>query len=154
MYAVPICTAAAPRAKAAPMPRASAIPPAAITGTLTASTTCGTSAIVPTCVKNIPLCVWETEMEADDLRVELQNEIAHFVVEGSAVGAQNSSAVIEPHLDVIGLQTSSPVHFASRVAARLLVTEEIHIDWARCLSADGFQLSVRLFHTQQRTSKR
>src|SRR5262249_59293787 len=38
---------AAPSAKAAAMPRASVMPPAAITGTLTASTTCGTSAKVP-----------------------------------------------------------------------------------------------------------
>src|SRR6516165_5593707 len=92
-------------------------------------------------------------MEADDLRVELQNEIAHCVVEGRAIGVQNNSVVIEPHLDVIGLQTSSPVHFASRVGASLLVTEETHIDWARCLSADGFQLSARLFHVKQRTGK-
>jgi hypothetical protein len=45
--AVPICTPAAPRAKAATMPRASPMPPAATTGSLTASTTCGTSAMVP-----------------------------------------------------------------------------------------------------------
>jgi hypothetical protein len=90
-------------------------------------------------------------MEADNLRLELHDEIAHFVVERSAVGAQNSNVVIEPHLDVIGFQTSSPFHFASILTARLLMTEEIHIDWARCLSADDFQLSARLFHTQQRT---
>ena len=48
-YAVPICTAEAPSANAARMPRPSAMPPAAITGTRTASTTCGTSANVPTC---------------------------------------------------------------------------------------------------------
>ena len=46
-YAVPICTPAAPSAKAAAMPRASVTAPAAMTGTLTASTTCGTSANVP-----------------------------------------------------------------------------------------------------------
>ena len=45
--AVPICTPAAPSASAATMPRPSPMPPAAITGTFTASTTCGTSAIVP-----------------------------------------------------------------------------------------------------------
>ena len=93
-------------------------------------------------------------MEADNLRLELHDEIAHFVVERSAVGAQNSNVVIEPHLDVIGFQTSSPVHFASRVAARLLVTEEVHIDWARCLSADTFKLRAGLFHAQKGTSKR
>ena len=58
-YAVPICTPAAPSANAAAMPRPSAIPPAARTGTLTASTTCGTSANVPGCspifsVRNMP----------------------------------------------------------------------------------------------------
>ncbi|MNG29138.1 hypothetical protein D3C84_1145150 [compost metagenome] len=47
-YAVPTCTAEAPSMKAAATPRASAIPPAAITGTFTASTTCGTRAKVPT----------------------------------------------------------------------------------------------------------
>src|SRR5215469_3160310 len=93
-------------------------------------------------------------MEADDLGLELPNEIAHFVVEGRAVGAQNSSVVIEPQFDVIGFQTSPPVRFASRLAARLLVTKEVHIDWARCFSADGFQLSARLFHTQQRACQR
>ena len=35
------------------MPRASVMAPAAITGTFTASTTCGTSANVPTCVADI-----------------------------------------------------------------------------------------------------
>ena len=57
--ALPTCTADAPSASAATIPRASDIPPVAITGTLTASTTCGTSAKVPTCVaklsvKNMP----------------------------------------------------------------------------------------------------
>ncbi|MNV62060.1 hypothetical protein D3C71_1545890 [compost metagenome] len=46
-YAVPICTAEAPKASAANRPRWSAMPPAAITGTLTASATCGTRAKVP-----------------------------------------------------------------------------------------------------------
>ena len=46
---MPICTPAAPSANAAAMPRASAMPPAAITGTFTASTICGTSANVPSC---------------------------------------------------------------------------------------------------------
>ena len=44
MKALPICTPAAPSAKAAAMPRASAMPPAAITGTATASTIWGTRA--------------------------------------------------------------------------------------------------------------
>ena len=43
---VPIWTASAPSINAAAMPRPSAIPPAAITGIETASTTCGTSVIV------------------------------------------------------------------------------------------------------------
>ncbi len=43
---VPTWTPAAPSIKAAATPRPSAIPPAATTGTSTASTTCGTSAIV------------------------------------------------------------------------------------------------------------
>ena len=47
---MPICTPAAPSAKAAAMPRASVTPPAAITGSFTASTICGTSAKVPVCV--------------------------------------------------------------------------------------------------------
>lgn len=45
--AVPTCTAAAPSASAARMPRASAMPPAAITGRSIASTTCGSSANSP-----------------------------------------------------------------------------------------------------------
>lgn len=45
--AVPICTASAPKAIAAFTPRASAIPPAAITGIFTASTTCGINENVP-----------------------------------------------------------------------------------------------------------
>ena len=45
--AVPICTALAPSRSAAAMPRPSAMPPAAITGTVTLSATCGTSASVP-----------------------------------------------------------------------------------------------------------
>ena len=49
--AVPNCTADAPSARAATMPRASAMPPVAMTGTRTASATCGTSAIVPTWVE-------------------------------------------------------------------------------------------------------
>ena len=58
-YAVPICTPAAPSAWAAAMPRPSAIPPAATTGAPIASTTCGTSAMVPGCestasVRNMP----------------------------------------------------------------------------------------------------
>ena len=44
---MPICTPDAPSAKAAATPRASAMPPAAITGTFTASAICGTSAKVP-----------------------------------------------------------------------------------------------------------
>src|SRR5262249_31077646 len=44
----PICTPLAPKAKAAAIARPSAIPPAAITGTRTASTICGTSAMEPT----------------------------------------------------------------------------------------------------------
>ena len=43
---VPIWTASAPSANAALKPLLSAIPPAAITGMLTASTTCGTSVMV------------------------------------------------------------------------------------------------------------
>ncbi len=59
--AVPICTPAAPSANAATIPRAFPIPPVAITGTFTASTTCGKSANRPTwvaisSVKNIPRC--------------------------------------------------------------------------------------------------
>ena len=58
---MPSCTASAPSANAATIPRASAIPPAATTGTSTASTICGTNAIVPTCaatslVRNMPRC--------------------------------------------------------------------------------------------------
>ena len=45
--AVPSCTPCAPSARAASTPRASAMPPAATTGTSTRSTICGTSAIVP-----------------------------------------------------------------------------------------------------------
>src|SRR5215469_2979111 len=103
-------------------------------------------ACLPNAHEQIPLR--KTEMEADDLGLELQNEIAHFVVEGSAVGAQNSGIVFEPQFDVISLQTSPPVHFASRLATRLRVTKEVHIDWAPGFSADGFQFSARLFHTQ------
>lgn len=43
---VPICTPSAPNAKAAQMPRPSAMPPAAMTGMETASRTLGTSAMV------------------------------------------------------------------------------------------------------------
>src|SRR5437879_933907 len=43
MKAVPNCTALAPSMKAAAAVRPSAMPPAAMTGTLTASTTCGSS---------------------------------------------------------------------------------------------------------------
>jgi len=55
----PIWTAAAPSANAAAMPRPSPMPPDAITGTLTASAICGTSANVPICmarsfVRNMP----------------------------------------------------------------------------------------------------
>src|SRR6266446_4853284 len=46
--AVPITAALAPRISAAATPRPSAIPPAATTGILTASTIAGTSAIKPT----------------------------------------------------------------------------------------------------------
>src|ERR1700692_1167693 len=58
-WAVPICTPAAPSANAAAIPRPSAMPPAAMTGTFTASTICGTSAKVPGCsailsVRNMP----------------------------------------------------------------------------------------------------
>ena len=45
--AVPICAAAAPSFSAAATPRPSAMPPAAMTGTFTVSTTCGISASVP-----------------------------------------------------------------------------------------------------------
>src|SRR5215469_9367202 len=106
----------------------------------------------PNACQQIP--VRKTEMEANDLRLELLEEIAHFVVERSAVGAQNSSIVIELQLNVVGIQTSSPAQFASRLVPRLLVTEEVHIDWARCFSANGFQLHARLFHTQQCTCQR
>ena len=47
---MPSCTAAAPSRIAAATPAASAMPPAAITGTRTAAATCGSSAIVPACV--------------------------------------------------------------------------------------------------------
>ena len=43
---VPSCAPTAPSDSAARKPRASPIPPAAITGTFTASTTCGTSGMV------------------------------------------------------------------------------------------------------------
>ena len=49
---VPIWTALAPRASAAATPRASAIPPVATTGTLTASATAGTKANSPTSCRN------------------------------------------------------------------------------------------------------
>ena len=60
-YAVPTCTPAAPSASAAATPVASAMPPAAITGTRTARTICGTRANVPVCVlrspeRKIPRC--------------------------------------------------------------------------------------------------
>ena len=45
---MPTDTPDAPSASAATTPRPSPIAPAAITGSLTASTTCGTKAIVPT----------------------------------------------------------------------------------------------------------
>ena len=54
---MPICTPLAPSANAAAMPRASATPPAAMTGTSTASTTCGTSANVPSCVATSAMSV-------------------------------------------------------------------------------------------------
>ena len=49
-YAVPSCTPTAPSAMAAATPRASAMPPAAMTGNFTARTICGSSANVPICV--------------------------------------------------------------------------------------------------------
>ena len=57
--AVPIWTPAAPNINAATSSRASAMPPVAMTGILTASTTCGSKANRPTCVamsslRNIP----------------------------------------------------------------------------------------------------
>ena len=59
--AVPICAAVGAEHDRGGDPRPSAIPPAATTGTSTASTTCGTSAIVPTwvarsAVRNMPRC--------------------------------------------------------------------------------------------------
>ena len=48
MKRVPICTPWAPSANAARKPRASPMPPAAMTGIFTASTTCGTSGSVAT----------------------------------------------------------------------------------------------------------
>ena len=59
--AVPICTADAHNANAAATPLGSPMPPAAMTGTFTASTICGTRAIVPTCAstswrRNVPRC--------------------------------------------------------------------------------------------------
>src|SRR5215469_10849572 len=98
--------------------------------------------------------VRKTELEADNLGMELHDEIAHFFVEGSAVGAQSGSIVIEAQLDVVGIQTSSPGHFASRVVARLRVTEEVHIDWARCLPADDFEFPARLLDAQEGTRER
>ena len=50
---MPIWTPLAPSTNAAAIPRPSAMPPAAITGTSTASTTCGTSAIVPTWLSTV-----------------------------------------------------------------------------------------------------
>ena len=44
---MPACTALAPSSRAAAAPRASAMPPVAITGIRTASTTAGSSAIRP-----------------------------------------------------------------------------------------------------------
>jgi len=52
-YGITSGTADAPNAKAAAMARASPMPPAAITGTVTASAICGTSAKVPICVARL-----------------------------------------------------------------------------------------------------
>src|SRR5262252_3862164 len=93
------------------------------------------------------------KMEADNLRVQLHKKITHFVIEGSTGGGRHESVVIDSQLDVVGIQTSPPVIFTSRVVARLLVTEEVHIDRARCLSSNGFKLLARLFNAQQGTSK-
>src|SRR6266851_1979485 len=59
--AVPSCAAPAPSARAATTPRPSMMPPAAITGTRTASIICGTSAITPMSAgfasrSNVPWC--------------------------------------------------------------------------------------------------
>ena len=90
----------------------------------------------------------KTEMEADDLRMKLHHEIAHFVVEGSAGGFWNGSIAISLQLDAIGIQPLCPVHFPSAVVSRRLVTEEVCIDWVRGSSADGFQLLACMLRTQ------
>src|ERR1700760_3520193 len=96
--------------------------------------------------------VRQTEMEADDLRMELHHEIAHFVVEGSPAGAWSGDVVINRQFDEVGIQASSPAHFAGVIVPRQLVTEEVCMDGARCLAADGFKLLTRLFHAQEGAS--
>src|SRR5262245_37890217 len=93
-------------------------------------------------------------MEADDLRMKLHHEIAHFFVEGSAGGLWNGSITISLQLGVIGIQALYPLPFPSTVVSRRLVTEEVCIDGARCFSADSFKLVACLFHAQQCASKR
>src|SRR5215469_2825325 len=86
----------------------------------------------------------KAEMKADYLRMELDHEIAHFIVEGSEVGARSGSMVIESQVDIVAIQASSPPHSASWVLRGLLVAEKVHVDWTRCLSAYDFEFPARL----------
>jgi hypothetical protein len=88
-YAVPTCTPAAPSWRAALTPFASAIPPAAITGTFTARTICGTSASVPIWVlrsratdAHEQVLRREPEMKADYRRPKLLERVGSLVTEG------------------------------------------------------------------------
>src|SRR6516162_7861023 len=100
------------------------------------------------------ILVRKAEMEADNLRMELRNEVAHFIVEGSAVGVRSSTIAFEPQFDIVGIQTSSPPYFASWVARGLLVTEEVHIDWTRCPLAYDFEFPACLLEVQKGTRER
>src|SRR5215469_12771733 len=93
-------------------------------------------------------------MEADDLGMKLHHEVAHFVVEGGAGGLWNGSISISLQLGVIGIQALYPVPFSITIVLLRLVAEEVCINGERCFSANCFKLVARLFHAQQRTSKR
>jgi len=83
-------------------------------------------------------------MKADYLRMELDHEIAHFIVEGSEVGARSGSMVIESQVDIVAIQASPPPHSASWVIRGLPVAEKVHVERTRCLSADDFEFPARL----------
>ena len=98
--------------------------------------------------------VRQAEMEADDLGLQLFDDLTKCGIERRAIGGVDWRRRVEPEFPVIGCQPLPPACFALGVGIFSLVAEEVHVDRSRCALADDVDLLARLLGRQHRARQR